>query len=66
MALAHLSALAVWLVLGSLMSMVGAVAGVPLAGPVFAVLFYLGFGGYGGLMLRNVASEAVETAAAAD
>lgn len=56
----------VWLVLGSLLCMAGAVAGVPMAGVMFAVLFYAGFGGYGALMLRKATSDAGETAAAGD
>lgn len=56
----------VWLVLGSLLCMAGAVAGVPMAGVMFAVLFYAGFGGYGALMLRKAAGARVETSAAAD
>jgi hypothetical protein len=55
-----------WLVLGSLLAMVGAVVGVPMTGPLFAVLFYAGFGGYGALVLRTAAIDTRETAAAAD
>jgi hypothetical protein len=55
-----------WLVLGSLIGMAAALVGVPMAGVLFAVLFYAGFGGYGALMLRTAAIEGVKTAAAAD
>lgn len=55
----------VWLVLGSLLCMAGAVAGVPMAGVMFAVLFYAGFGGYGALMLRTAAMDSRETVAVA-
>lgn len=42
-----------WLVLASLLGMGGALAGVPLAGLMFAVAFYAAFGAYGAMMLRK-------------
>jgi hypothetical protein len=42
-----------WLVLISLLGMCGALAGVPLAGLMFAVAFYAAFGAYGAMMLRT-------------
>ena len=47
-----------WLVLGSLLGMAAALVGAPMAGVLFAALFYAGFGAYGGVMLRDVAPEA--------
>lgn len=44
----------VYLALGSLLGMAGALAGLPFVGLMFAVLFYAAFGVYGVLMLRSL------------
>lgn len=42
-----------WLLLASLLGMGAALFGVPVAGLLFAVLFYAAFGAYGAMMLRK-------------
>ena len=47
-----------WLLLGSLLGMVAALAGVPGSGVCFTVLLYAGLGGYGAWMLADSADAA--------